>query len=195
MTFHCFVNNIFAWSWSLFDNLRGICVYWASPSFWSYFFLSLTSMFLRDIDAHTTLYLPDSRLGYIVFSNALLVANLIYPLPYTTPWCPTALVAEISLRLSSVRHMFHKFPPNDFVFSFNWMLSNSWLESIWNGKWFLFVVEVEIEPSNVKATVIVQTPTIQKHWSNLTTFFTDLSVTNKSSSHACCASLFFQFQQ
>lgn len=44
------------------------------------FFVSMTSMFLKDIDAHTTLYLPDSHPGHIVFPNALPMANLIYPL-------------------------------------------------------------------------------------------------------------------
>lgn len=67
---------------SLDDNLRGIRVsllgfYYHVSLF--FFPVSLTSMFLTDIDVHTTLYLLGSHPGHIVFPNALPVANPICP--------------------------------------------------------------------------------------------------------------------
>lgn len=44
------------------------------------FFVLMTSMSPKDIDAHTTLYLSESYPGHFDFANALPMANLIYPL-------------------------------------------------------------------------------------------------------------------
>lgn len=44
------------------------------------FFVFMTSMSPKDIDAHITLYLSESHPGHSDFANALPMANLIYPL-------------------------------------------------------------------------------------------------------------------
>lgn len=66
-------------------------------------------MFLKDIDAHTTLYLPDSHPGHFVSRNALPMPNPIYPLSQPTHG---HIICFVEQRIHSAQVVRHIVPPN-----------------------------------------------------------------------------------